>query len=286
MKGIKKRTTVLKSLLLVLLLAASTQPASANWRRFSYIYESAVMPKDAREIELWNTLRINKKNFYRRLDQRIEYEWGLGGGVQTALYLNHTSKASQSSSGIETENELSFSNEWKFKLMDAYADPIGLGLYAEWGAAPAELELEGKLLIDKALSQDLFLAANAIYEMEFKSEFEDGEVGSEEEKKLEFVLGLSYDLGEGFAVGLEGRHHSVMFDVTELSGNDPNPIERSATFSAIFAGPTLSYHGSNWWIVATFLPQISGTADESSDKYDLVEHQKAEARLLFSFELD
>ncbi len=280
MKGIKKHTTAIQSAVLLLLIAALALPAHANRRRFTYIYESAVLPKDVREIELWNTLRLNKKNFYRRLDQRVEYEWGLGGGVQSAIYLNHTSKASMSGSDIETENELSFSNEWKFKLFDAYADPLGLGLYAEWTAAPTELELEGKLLIDKSLTENLFIAFNAVAEVEFITAVEVDEVVTENETKLEFDLGLSYDIGAGFAVGLEGRHHSVMFDVEETDGT-----ERTATFSALFAGPTLSYMGTNWWITATFLPQIAGTADKSTDKLDLVEHQKAEARLLFSFDL-
>src|SRR6266540_2173459 len=154
MKGYKKHTIAIQAFLFVMLVAVMALPAHANRRRFSYIYESAVLPKDAREIELWNTLRLNKKNFYRRLDQRVEYEWGLGGGVQTSFYLNHTAKAEQTTDGIETENEMSFSNEWKFKLFDAYADPLGLGLYAEWTAAPTELELEGKLLVDKSLSED------------------------------------------------------------------------------------------------------------------------------------
>jgi len=280
MKGIKKHTTLIQSAVLLLLIGAMALPAHANRRRFSYIYESAVLPKDAREIELWNTLRLNKKNFYRRLDQRVEYEWGLGANFQTAFYFNHTAKAEQTTDGIETENEMNFSNEWKFKLFDAYADPLGLGLYAEWTAAPTELELEGKLLLDKSLSEDLFLAFNTVYEMEFESEFEDGEVETEQETKLEFDLGLSYDLGAGFGIGLEARHHSVMFEV-----DDENGGERDATFSALFVGPTLSYTGANWWLTATFLPQVTGTADESTDKLDVIEHEKAEARLLFSFEL-
>lgn len=276
----KKHTTQLQTLLLALLLAAIALPASANRRRFTYIYESAVLPKDARELEIWNTVRLNKKNFYRRLDQRIEYEWGLGGNLQTAFYLNYTSVASQGTDGIESESEASVSNEWKYKLMDAYADPLGLGLYGEWTVAPAAVELEGKLILDKELSQDLFVAFNGIYESEFESEFEDGGVGTENETKLEFVLGLSYNLGAGFAIGLEGRQQSVMFEVDDEAGG-----ERDATFSAIFAGPNISYMGSNWWLTATFLPQITGKADESTDKFDLIEHQKAEARLLFSFEL-
>jgi hypothetical protein len=291
MKSYRKVTAGLEICFGLLLMAVIALPAHANRRRFSYTYESAVLPKDAREIEIWNTVRLNKKNFYRRLDQRVEYEWGLGGGVQTAFYLNHTAKAAQTTVGdptnpllteevIETENEMSFSNEWKFKLFDAYADPLGLGLYAEWTVAPTELELEGKLLLDKSLSEDLFLAFNTVYEMEFESELEDGEVETESEAKLEFDLGLSYDLGAGFGIGLEARHHSVMFEV-----DDENGGERDATFSAIFLGPTLSYAGTNWWLTATFMPQITGKADESTDKLDVIEHEKAEARLLFSFEL-
>lgn len=274
-----KRTTI-QTVVFLLLIAAFALPAQANRRRFTYTYESSVLPKDAREIEIWNTIRLNKANFFRRLDQRVEYEWGLGANFQTAFYLNHTSVAAFDGTGIESENEMSFSNEWKYKLLDAVADPLGLGLYAEWTVAPAELELEGKLLIDKSITEELFLAVNAVYEMEFEAEVEDGEVENEKEAKLEFDLGISYDLGAGFAVGLEARHHAVMFEADDIDGN-----EKDMTFSALFVGPTISYAGSNWWLAASFLPQISGSADESTDKLDVVEHEKAEARLLFSFEL-
>jgi len=91
--------------------------SNAQDRLFTYTYQSTVLNKGQRELEVWNTLRTGRDDFYARLDHRTEFEIGLGGRLQTAFYLNLTSKTKTvSESGIKstsTENEISFSNEFK-----------------------------------------------------------------------------------------------------------------------------------------------------------------------------
>jgi hypothetical protein len=269
----KKQLYILASIVIV--ISALADNSFANRRRFSYTYESPVLPKGAKELELWNTLRLNKDKWYRRLDNRVEYEVGLGGNFQTALYLNTTTSASFDGTAIVPEGtEFGISNEWKWKALDRVADPIGLGLYAEGGLSHDEIELEGKLLLDKQFG-DLLVAFNIVGEQEFESEAEDGAVETETETKLEFDLGVSYALSPEFSIGLEARHHSVMLEEDE----------KDMTFSALFAGPTFAYSTEGWWAVLSFMPQVTGSSADLDTKVDVVEHEKFEARLLMSFEL-
>ena len=53
MNNVMKRTT----LALTLLAAIATTPAGANIRRFTYTYESAVLPPGHTELEPWITWR-------------------------------------------------------------------------------------------------------------------------------------------------------------------------------------------------------------------------------------
>ena len=176
-----------KTLLFAACLAAFA--AQAQDRLFTYTYQSNVLNQGQKEIEVWNTIRTGRKDFYLRYDHRTEFEIGLGRNLQTAFYLNATSKTQTANEGgskhFETENELSFSNEWKLKLLDPVANPVGLALYGEYGIGSNEFEFEGKLLVDKKVNK-LTFAANAVYELELKPEYSGDELEWEKEHKLDF----------------------------------------------------------------------------------------------------
>lgn len=269
----KKQLYIIASIVIV--ISALADSSFANRRRFSYTYETPVLPKGAKELEIWNTLRLNKDQWYRRLDNRVEYEWGLGGNLQTALYLDISSRTSFNGTDIvRSAPTFGISSEWKYKVLDRTADAIGLGLYLEGGLKTYEVELEGKILLDKQFD-DFLLAFNVVGEQEYIYAGENGSVEAETETILEFDLGLSYSLTTEFALGLEARHHSVM-----LEEND-----QTETFSALFAGPTFSYSADGWWAVLSFLPQVTGKTADLDTKIDVAEHEKFEARLLLSFDM-
>ena len=265
------------SILMIIVLSSET--SIANRRHFTYVYESAVLPKGAKEIELWNTVRINRKDFYRALDNRTEFEFGLGGNLQTSLYLN-LSIASQFNSGaIETEQYFGISNEWKYKLMDATADIFGLALYAEGSLKSDEIELEGKIILDKQIDNFL-IAFNAVGEHSFVTGINStGLAETQPENILEFVGGAAYFLTPSFTIGIEARHHT----------QKPPIFEGGGVYSAFFAGPSFSVSGSNWWSALSIMPQIAGSEQNgvgivNQDKLDLTKHEKLEARLLLSFD--
>src|SRR5262249_46515740 len=150
-----------------------------------------------------NAWRSGRDYFYRRIDQRIEFEVGLTDKLQTALYVNasHISAASYietsdgkilpdtTSSGIESESEFSFSSEWKWRITSPDANAIGFALYGELTCAPKETELEGKIILDKRVEKNVF-ALNLVGEMEWKAKVNLGE--TEMEKETVFETDLAY----------------------------------------------------------------------------------------------
>ncbi len=281
-KHIYTNVMKLKSLLIFTIFfffLLSEETSLANRRHFTYAYESAVLPKAAREIELWNTVRVNHKDFYRGLDNRTEFEFGLGGNLQTSLYLNLSIISQFSNGAIGTEQFFGISNEWKYKLLDATADPIGMAIYGEGSIRSDEIEIEGKIILDKQVDNILFVF-NAVGEHSFVTGINSsGLAETQPENILEFVGGAAYFLAPSFTIGIEARQHT----------QKPPIFEGGGVYSAFFAGPSFSVSGSNWWSALSIIAQVAGSEEtgtgiRSQDKLDLTKHEKLEARLLLSFD--
>ncbi len=262
----------MKKLLLFGLLLIAIK-LNAQDRLFTYTYQSTVLNKGQRELEIWNTLRTGRTDFYSRLDNRSEFEIGLGKNLQTAFYLNLTSKTKtlieNSTKSLETENEISFSNEWKLKLLDPVANPIGLALYGEYGIGSNEYELEGKLIVDKQINS-FAIAANGIYEAEFKPGYENNEKLWEKETKMDFNLALAYSFSSKFHLTMENAYRNVL-------------EEGNLLHSALYSGLGISVTQENYWINFTVLPQIKSFKGETNNSLNLNEFEKVQFRLLFSY---
>jgi hypothetical protein len=245
-------------------------------RLFTYTYQSGVLNQGQREIEVWNTLRTGKSDFYTRLDNRTEIEIGLGHHLQTSFYVN-LSSISQSvdnngSKTLETENEISFSNEWKLKLTDPVANPVGIALYGEYGIGTKEYEFEGKLILDKQLNK-LTIASNLVYELELEAESEANEIEWEKEHKADFNLALAYSFSSKFALTLENTYRNVI-------------KEGELEHSALYSGLGFSFVQDKFWMNFTVLPQIKSFKGQSEDNnLNLNEFEKVQFRLLFSYAL-
>lgn len=247
----------------------------AQDRIFTYAYQSTVLNKGQREIEIWNTVRTGREDFYARLDHRSEFEIGLGRKLQTAFYLNLTAKTStteeDASKSLHTENEISFSNEWKLKLMDPVANPFGLALYGEYGIGSNEFELEGKLILDKRIS-NLTIAANVVYEAELAPIYSNSSLEWEQESKLELYLAFGYALTSRFNLTFENSIKSVY-------------VDQALDHSALFSGPGFSWLLDNFWVNFTIMPQLVSFKGETNSRLNLNEYEKVQFRLLFSFTL-
>jgi hypothetical protein len=261
---------------LLFLFIVGNSCSSANERKFTYTYESLVLSPGVREVEVWNTFRYGRSSFYRRLDQRIEFEFGVMDRFMSSLYLNSESKAMDSNGdapGGENEHEqtVSFSNEWKYKLFDRVADPVGLALYGEFTLGLIETEFEGKVIMDKQIEKTL-VGLNVAFEQAWGVSLVSGRTQNSSELSISITAGVSYSVTNSFSVGMEAFQQNIIQN---------NRI----TDAAIFAGPVLSYASDTWWASWTFMPQIAEIAGTSGTSLNLNEFEKVQTRLLLSFHL-
>jgi hypothetical protein len=260
---------------LALILASGTE-AAAHGRRFAYTHQSSVLPAQASEMEFWNTFRFSRDYFYRRLDSRVEFEYGVSGSTMTAFYLNHEMKTFDSGEGSPggskaTESTVSVSNEWKFKIADPAADPFGFALYTEGTIGLEEAELEGKLIFDKQLGSAL-LACNLVLEHEWETEINNGTTETARVFMPGIDAGAAWYVTPTLSIGLEGRYLHLL-------------VGGTLAHSALFLGPSIAFSSDKLWLAFTFLPQIANLTGRVSGPIDLVEFERYQARLLFSLEL-
>jgi hypothetical protein len=243
--------------------------AAATERRFGYVYGSGVLIPGDVELESWTTARLGRSTFYDRFDERLELEVGLTERLQTAFYLNFAGLAEDTMGVRVHEFELEgVSSEWKLKLLDPVADPIGLALYWELSAGPTEVELEAKVILDRRFGR--FLAAlNVVgaYELEF------AEVGVlEGEAELEIDAGFGVFITPALFAGLELRNHNAI----SADGWE---------YSVLFLGPTFSFAQPTWWMSLSLMPQVGAIAGATEGPFNLADHERLEARLLFGIHL-
>jgi len=255
----------------VFLISLSTQ---AQDRLFTYTYQSNVLNKGQKELEVWSTLRSGRDNYYRAFDHSMEFEVGLGGKLQTSFYLNYGySKGIVTSNNIqslESNNSYSFANEWKLKLTDPVINPIGSALYFEYKLGTDETELEGKLILDKQIGKSTH-ALNIVGEYEIENKFEtNGNLitpKNEGEFKLEFNYGYAYKLNKNWALAAELMNQST------ISGGNWE-------YSVLSAGPGISYNMNGFWVNLTCMPQITNLKTGNPEFHD---GQKLQTRLIFSY---
>jgi hypothetical protein len=259
----------------VLLLSGSSR-APANERRFTWVYESSVLSPGARELEVWNTYRSGKTYFFRRLDQRLEFEFGVAERLMTSLYLNTEWKAADDNGtdaggAMRSELDASVSSEWKYKMFDRVADPLGVALYGEFTLGLHEREVELKIILDKQVGPFL-VAGNLVGEQEWKDDVRNGIVETGREVKLEINGGISYSVTGHFAFGIEAVQQNIM-------------VGGEIEHAALFAGPVVTYATDEWWVTLTVLPQFAGLKGATAGGLDLDEFERSNVRLLLSFHL-
>lgn len=258
-------------------LALAAGSALANDRHFAYTYETAVLPPGGREIEMSTALRYGRVDHYAALDHRLEFEAGVAENLMTSFYLNWKNETSEGAPG-ELGSKFTWqgvSNEWKWKLSDPVADPVGFALYSELSYSTEDFELEAKTLFDKKIGK-LLLAGNLVGSLEF----EDGASETElEEIEVEEDLAANYTLTPHFSAGLELRNHN---EIGKETGKEGMEWEHSA----LFLGPNVSYSTEGWWLTFSVLPQLPALMKkEGGSILVLDEHEKINARLIFSFHI-
>lgn len=254
-------------------------------RVFAYTYQSNVLNKGDFDLEFINTLRTGKSGPYspyvfgQHLDQRLELEFGIGKKIQTAFYFNTElfHFADTSSSEINQDLAISFSNEWKWKLSDPVANRIGSALYGELEFGGSNIEFEGKIILDRRLPKDLF-AFNIVGQYEIEREVtRTNNVTSAEwisSSPIEFYLGYMHFLKSELSLGLEARNNN---DITMADG---------WMNSILFVGPAFHAAIGKCFILISALPQIANLhkTNLAPGNRDYNNYEKLEVRVLVGYD--
>ena len=262
-------------ILLLLLLSFILLDLQAQDRVFTYTYQSGVLNKGQKEIEVWSTLANGRTDYYKGLDHSLEFEIGLGHKLQTAFYLNYGYSSGLTSEdgtkSLVSSTDYSFSNEWKIKLTDPMANRLGSALYLEYSIAPTATAVEGKLILDKQMGK-FTSAFNLVGEYEVERDFISQGANIVDIKTDQFTFemnyGLSYRIKKDLNIGFEAFNKNQMLGST-------------AARSILLAGPSLSYHSSAFWINLTCMPQI---ANLQGGGLELADNERLQTRLIFSYE--
>lgn len=225
--------------LLVLALAAwiFTTNSQASDRRFVYSYETNSYVPGSVELENWMTWKERDDDSYR-FEFRHEVELGITEDFQLGIYL-----ADWRIDEGAGESFHDFAIEGIYNLTNPNTDWIGSSLYGEVKFADEFLELEGKLLLQKNFGP-FALVYNAVVETEWEEEGL-----SEMTGVLEQTAGISYQVTQGFMVGVEG-FAEVEYEEWK-SGED----------MAVYLGPNFSLRGGDHWLTAAALWEMTATGE-------------------------
>jgi hypothetical protein len=240
--------TGLVVLTVAVILTACLLPgeASADARRFAWVYESGTALEGTGEYEQWVTWKTDKEtdDRYYRLEFRQEFEYGLTDRLQVGLYFanwRHTRTAGGSKTMVRTS-----SLEAIYNLSDPTTQPFGAALYGEVSLGQEKFSIEGKLLLEK-LSGPWSMALNLILESEWEEED-----WAEDKGVLEQTAGISYQFSPRLFVGAELLNEMEIADWSDRGD------------AVMWAGPNLALRGTRAWVLVSPLFQITDEASEPS----------------------
>lgn len=287
-------------LALSLFYLGAIKSAQAGDSPFGYVYTTDTHGQGQWEVEQWVTNRQGQaKGSYDALQMRTELEYGVTNNLQTSLYANYSRVRAYHNRADGTTGPGAFipdsvgpdehyrhgffesiSNEWIYRLMSPYTDPIGLAIYIEPSYGPKSRELETKIILQKNFLDDrLVWAGNATVAYEKSNYHGDWE----KETELEFTTGLAYRFALHWHGGLEYRNHRGYSGYGLASGN--------RAYSTNYFGPSLHFADKSWWFTATFMNQLGNAKgytddvrnDISGGRFYGEDHERRELRLKVGF---
>jgi len=265
--------------ILIVLLAGSlcALRVHADARRFNYSYEPEVEAAGDWEFEQSVSLgaarnsTVGQKN-YNLWKIREELEHGFTDRYTAALYINleaesfrdpatGNNNASSRFEGVSLEN--------RYQVLNPKTHAVGLTLYLEPRISRDEAELEQKIILGQRCG-DWKWAFNLTHSSERVEGFR------KTEGEFETSLGLARDLNSRWSAGIELRDFNALPDYSRWE------------YTAVFAGPVVSYRRSGWWAALTVMPQIYGKNfngnPDGNPHLVLDDQERLNVRLMFGFE--
>ena len=249
---------------------------SADDRLFTYTYEPETEPRGDWEWEHSVTSRVGRnasvgQDNYQKWEFRTEIEHGFTDRYTAALYVNDNyERFTDPATGATIANNhwAGLSLENRYLVLDPVDNPVGLTLYLEPTYDGENAELEQKIILGQRHGAWKW-AVNLTHATEWTHDFRS------REGEVEISAGFARQLTHRWSLGLELRDHNEFPDYREWQN------------TALYLGPTLSYHRQNWWAAVSVMPQIYGhtfTGDPDGNRHlELEGHERLNFRLLVGF---
>ncbi len=262
------------SWLFATLLLAGT--ALADNRIFTYTYEPETEPKGDWELEQSVTARVGRnavvgQQDYQQWEFRTEVEHGFTDRYTASLYVNDTYESYRDpATGANSSGNrwAGISIENRYLVLDPVENPVGLTLYLEPSWDGQNAELEQKIILGQRFGEWKW-AVNLTHATEWTDD------SKSSEGELELSASLARNLSANWTLGLEFRDHNEL------------PEYRQWENTAVYLGPTLSYHRLNWWTAFSVMPQIYGANflgnPGQNSQLELEGHERLNVRLLIGY---
>jgi hypothetical protein len=253
---------VFRGVLALVLLAV---PAFGGERLSGYTYESDLLAPGKGEVQADLAYRFLRSSTYEQADMRSGYAHGVSEWLEAQLLLDFsiiTPDVGQGSAlGLVT-------GLLKAKMLDAHADPVGLGAQLSVSAGNlGRAELRG--MLDKWFGNFL-LALNVL-----ASETLNDAVAP---TRLEESVAIAYQLPTRLSIGIELRNRSGYDDRAHFIGD------------AVYTGPTVSVRYKKIWVATSLLMQVAAMKAKAQqgngEPNEVIDNERFNLRAVFGADLD
>ncbi len=243
------RMKYVSTLALCALAAAITRPAFANPRPLPFTYQHEQLSKGASEVEQFvdfTPVRAVTSNsgdpaWYGLTQLQTEFEHGISDRLELGLYVTLVPSVA---AGFDRVPRAGSGNGLKQRLRYQLAPsgewPIDVGVYGEVAENERELELEGKLILQRRFGL-LRVIANATVEQEFY-------YNGGRDLVLTPSAGVTYEATPAVQPGIEWWMHG---EYPEKDPPDKRPFELGPHQ---YIGPVLLLQfGPLWWTTGVYV---------------------------------
>jgi hypothetical protein len=240
----------MKAFAVALAAVLASSSASANPRALPFTYTTDTLPKGGVEIEQYVDLVLLRSvsststavEWYLPSAFQTEIEIGLADRLELGLYMTFVPDPGEqfASKALFPGTGNGLKQRLRYIFADPGALPVDLGVYGELVENEREIEIEGKLLLQRRFDR-VRLAANLSSEYEFY-------FTGQREIVLNPSLGATYEVSPSFHLGVDSW----------LRGEYPqHPPPSQRTFGLgpqAYVGPAvMANFGKLWWAVGAYV---------------------------------
>jgi len=224
-------------------ILASTSAAYAHGQS-PWLYDTRTMTAGHVEYEQMMTWKTNKNSDpeYDEIRIRHEIEWGVTDRLQMAVYFADWRYKKTATTERTYFHDVAV--EAIYQLQAPTPDQLGAAIYGELKYGDDFVELETKILLEKALDQ-----VNLLYNFTLEAEWE-GEKLDDDKGVIENAFAITYQPDPSTTLGLQAIWEIEFPGWTE-QGED-----------VISVGPSIAWQSDGWWLSVSPLFQVTSVDSE------------------------